>query len=189
MAKFLVLYGTTEGHTRNIASHISTVLRKKEHTVDLVDSAKYTSVLKKGEYDGVIIGASVHQDKYQIAVEEYVMVNSRILNTMKSAFFSVCLSAAITDKEHYAEARQYISDFLKLTGWKPTIYDSFAGALLYTKYDYFKRLIMKFISMKEGRDSDTSRDYIYTDWDRVTRFANDFEDLVLSDLSKKKEPV
>ncbi len=187
MAKFLVLYGTTEGHTRNVASHISTVLRKKEHTVDLVDSATFPGALKKEDYDGVIIGASVHQDKYQEAIQHYVKNNTSILNQMKSAFFSVCLSAAITDKEHYAEARKYISDFLQLTGWKPTIYEMFAGALLYTKYDYFKRLIMKFISAKEGRDTDTSRDYIYTDWDRVTRFANDFEDLVLSGKTKKKE--
>ena len=187
MAKFLVLYGTTEGHTRNIASHIATVLRKKEHTVDLVDSADYPEALKKGEYDGIIIGASVHQDKYQNAVEHYVNMNGSVLNSTKSAFFSVCLSAAITDKEHYNEARRYVTNFLNKTRWKPSIYEIFAGALLYTKYDYFKRLIMKFISAKEGRETDTSRDYIYTDWDRVTRFANDFEDLVTSDFTRKKE--
>lgn len=49
-----------------------------------------------------------------------------------------------------------------------------AGALKYTEYDYFKRLIMKMISKKEGGATDTSQDYEYTKWDEVTKFVNEF---------------
>jgi menaquinone-dependent protoporphyrinogen oxidase len=51
----------------------------------------------------------------------------------------------------------------------------FAGALLYTRYGFFKRWIMKKIVRDKGSpDLDTSRDYVYTDWDGVKRFAEEF---------------
>jgi menaquinone-dependent protoporphyrinogen oxidase len=38
---------------------------------------------------------------------------------------------------------------------------------------------------KPGMSTDTSRDYVYTDWDQVRRFAEDFvERLVPEDASK-----
>jgi menaquinone-dependent protoporphyrinogen oxidase len=46
--------------------------------------------------------------------------------------------------------------------------------LKYTQYDFFKRLIMKMISKREGRTTDTSQDYEYTDWNAVKKFVNDF---------------
>ena len=51
----------------------------------------------------------------------------------------------------------------------------FGGALLYTHYGFIKRLIMKKIAGDKGSlDTDTSRDYVYTEWDGVKRFAEDF---------------
>lgn len=49
-----------------------------------------------------------------------------------------------------------------------------AGTLRYTRYGFFKRFLMKQINKREGGDTDTSRDYEYTDWDAVTAFANEF---------------
>jgi menaquinone-dependent protoporphyrinogen oxidase len=37
---------------------------------------------------------------------------------------------------------------------------------------------MKRIATMAGRDTDTSRDYEYTDWDEVARFAEEFADQV-----------
>ena len=59
-----------------------------------------------------------------------------------------------------------------------------AGALKYTEYDFFKRLIMKMISKREGRSTDTSRDYEYTDWNAVTKFVTDFADKVVQSQGK-----
>jgi len=49
-----------------------------------------------------------------------------------------------------------------------------AGALKYTQYDFFTRLLMKRIAKKEGRTTDTSRDYEYTDWNAVRQFVKEF---------------
>jgi menaquinone-dependent protoporphyrinogen oxidase len=49
-----------------------------------------------------------------------------------------------------------------------------AGALPYSKYNFFIRFIMRRIAAQAGGDVDTSRDYEYTDWGAVDRFASQF---------------
>ena len=51
----------------------------------------------------------------------------------------------------------------------------FGGALLYTEYGFLKRMMMKKIVSSQGStDTDTGRDCIYTEWDGVRRFAEEF---------------
>lgn len=47
------------------------------------------------------------------------------------------------------------------------------GALPYTRYNWLKK-IMKRIVSKAGGDTDTTRDYEYTDWDDLRVFAREF---------------
>jgi menaquinone-dependent protoporphyrinogen oxidase len=62
------------------------------------------------------------------------------------------------------------------TGWHPAQVALFAGALPYTRYGFLKRHLMKKIAGdKPGSlGTDTSRDYVYTDWNEVSRFTEDF---------------
>ena len=48
------------------------------------------------------------------------------------------------------------------------------GALPYSKYPAWKRLLMLAFVGLAGGDTDMSRDYEYTDWDGVDRFADAF---------------
>jgi menaquinone-dependent protoporphyrinogen oxidase len=48
-----------------------------------------------------------------------------------------------------------------------------AGALVYSKYSFFTKLIMKTISRRAGGPTDTSRDYEFTDWVALDRFVLD----------------
>jgi menaquinone-dependent protoporphyrinogen oxidase len=48
---------------------------------------------------------------------------------------------------------------------------SFAGALAYTKYGFFKRLALRYIAWRVGAPTNPARDYEFTDWEAVTRFA------------------
>lgn len=50
-------------------------------------------------------------------------------------------------------------------------------ALLYTKYDFFKRFLMRIISKRSGGDTDTSRDFIYTDWDKLKKVIVKLEEM------------
>lgn len=59
-------------------------------------------------------------------------------------------------------------------GWEPPRQECFAGRLLYRKYNFLLRWVMKRIARLKGNDTGASRDHVYTDWDRVDRFAAEF---------------
>jgi menaquinone-dependent protoporphyrinogen oxidase len=46
-----------------------------------------------------------------------------------------------------------------------------AGALSYSKYPLPLKWIMRKIAKTAGEDTDMSRDYEYTNWDQVRKFA------------------
>ncbi len=49
-----------------------------------------------------------------------------------------------------------------------------AGAVPYTQYNWLKKWVMKRVVAKAGGDTDTTRDYEYTDWDDLRAFAREF---------------
>ena len=171
MTKILITYGTSEGQTGKIAEVIADVIRAVGHEVEAVDIRELRGEFPGG-YDGVIVGASIHMGKHDKHVVEFVQKNRASLEGVPSAFFSVSL-AAHGDTE---EAEGYVEQFEQETGWRPARIALFGGALLYTHYGFVKRHMMKKIAQdKPGHlGTDTSRDYVYTEWDGVKRFAETF---------------
>jgi menaquinone-dependent protoporphyrinogen oxidase len=119
--------------------------------------------------------------KHERYVLDYVREYRGTLERLPSAFFSVSLAARDNTEEARKEVEGYIEQFVQQTGWRPNKVGLFPGALLYTQYGFFKRWIMKKIARDKGNpDTDTSRDYVYTDWNSVRGFAEEFlESLVL----------
>jgi menaquinone-dependent protoporphyrinogen oxidase len=198
MSRILVVYGTTEGHTRKIAEFIGEKLRARGHQARVLDAAspearqvQPASAARplrsrsapprenspEGEggppYDGVILGGSLHQEKHQSALAHFVKENIDWLRRLPTAFFSCSLSMASRDPAEQAEALRLAQQFVDDSGLDAGLVRCFAGALLYTKYDWFKRFVMKAIARREGGDVDTSKDYEYTDWDDVERFVDE----------------
>lgn len=169
--KLLITYGTTEGQTEKIASFTRDVLRDLGHDVELRDVTDMGDTIPAG-YDGVIVGASIHMGKHDKHVVDFVRKNQDALARLRSAFFSVSLAA----HGDTAEAEGYVDQFEEETGWRPDKVALFGGALLYTQYGFIKRHMMKKIAGdKPGNlGTDLSRDYVYTEWDGVKRFAEDF---------------
>jgi menaquinone-dependent protoporphyrinogen oxidase len=174
--KLLIVYGTTEGQTRKIARYIENILQDAGHKVAIADATEEPP--SPEGYDAILIGASIHVHKYQSAVTHYITHHLSALNKMPGAFFSVCLAVASDLEEEHREAIKITNDFLKQTGWMPLITTQIAGALKYTQYDFFKRLLMKVIAKREGHTTDTSKDYEYTDWNQVKQFVSEFLDKV-----------
>lgn len=131
-------------------------------------------------FDAVLVGSSVHVGSHGATVQDFVRATRVTLHGRPSAFFQVCLSPAVDDPERNAEAAGYIDAFLESTDWRPGLTASFGGAVRYSAYGFVKRALMKRIVKDATGDTDTSRDYEYTDWDDVERFATDFVDLVES---------
>ena len=174
MTRVLIAYGTSEGHTATIAEYVAAVIRAQGHGAYTMDVERAGAADPAG-YDAVIVGASIHMGKHENYVLSFVRENRDALERLPSAFFSVSLAAHDNTEQARREVEGYIEKFVQQTGWRPLKVGLFAGALLYTRYGFFKRWIMKNIARdKRSPDTDTSRDYVYTDWDSVKRFAEEF---------------
>lgn len=168
--RIAVVYSTTEGHTEKIARHIGARLRERGVDVAVMHADEVPLDYTLENSDGIILGASIHVGQHQNSLKDYVMAHVDQLNEMPSAFFSVSLTAH-KDRD---TARNFPLQFQNTTGWKPTNSEAFAGALKYRDYNFLKRAMMKSIAEKEGAETDTSQNWEYTDWDRVTAFADRF---------------
>jgi menaquinone-dependent protoporphyrinogen oxidase len=176
--RVLIAYGTTEGHTARIAQYLADVIRSWGHEAHPVDLERARAP-DPNDYDAVIVGASVHMGKHQTSVRNFVKQNRPALDRLPTAFFSVSLAAHGSTKA-VKEVTSYIAKFAQQTGWRATKVGVFAGALLYTRYGFFTRWIMRKIARDKGSlDLDTSRDYVYTDWDAVRRFGEEFLDILV----------
>jgi menaquinone-dependent protoporphyrinogen oxidase len=180
MMRVLIAYGTTEGQTARISEYLAEVIRDHGHEPYAID-IKGSGAPEPDDYDAVIVGASIHMGKHEDYVRDFVRKNRDALERLPSAFFSVSL-AAHDDTE---EAEGYIEEFVQETGWRPGMVGLFGGALLYTQYGFIKRQVMKRIARHKGNpDTDTSRDYVYTNWESVKHFAEEFLELVPSRFSR-----
>jgi len=170
MLRVLIPYGTTEGLTAKISEFIADVIRGHDHKATVVD-IKGSRVPKLEGYDAVIVGASIHMGKHEDYVLDFVRENRDALERLPSAFFSVSMAA----HDDIEEAEGYIEEFVRESGWRPARVGLFGGALLYTNYGFIKRHLMKKIAREKGNpDTDTSRDYVYTEWDGVKHFVEEF---------------
>lgn len=170
--KLMIVYGTVEGQTFKICKYLQQQAEKAGHTVTMynaIDNPK-----RPDGYDGVIVASSVHTGSYNAAVKHFVRQNYEALNEMPAGFISVSLTAAGADEESWRDLRNITKTFLDETHWKPAMVEQVAGALLYTKYDFFKKFIMRMISKKAGGGLDTHTDYEYTDWVQVNEFLSKF---------------
>jgi menaquinone-dependent protoporphyrinogen oxidase len=171
VSKIILPYGTAEGQTAAIAEYIVDVLAAHGHQATAVDIKKAKADVLDG-WDAVIVGASIHMGRHADYVCDFVRKHRATLERLPSAFFSVSL-AAHGDRE---TAETYIEQFEQETGWRPADVGVFGGALLYTQYGFLKRHLMKKIAHDKSGDlgQDLSHDYIYTEWDGVRRFVEDF---------------
>jgi menaquinone-dependent protoporphyrinogen oxidase len=93
---------------------------------------------------------------------------------MPTAFLPVCLAILEQRPETRRALDAIIDRFQRSTAWRPDLIKPVAGALLYTRYSWLKRWIMRRIVAKAGGDTDTTRDFEYTNWDDLQKFARTF---------------
>jgi menaquinone-dependent protoporphyrinogen oxidase len=174
MLKILIIYASTHGHTAKIAARIGAALEQDGATIDLRDIRAGAHEPAPLDYDAVIAGASIHSGHHQRELVEWAERHRAGLGMRPAAFFSVCLTAADDTDESRTATRGYLDDFIERTGWTPDPATTFAGALQYREYDFATRLLMRLLMHRGQHPTDASRDYDYTDWDAVDRWAHDF---------------
>ena len=173
MPRVLILYGTTDGHTRKIAAGLAAAVREAGCDAEVVEAAAARNVTPS-LYDGVIVAASIHISNFQRPVKRWVRVNGAALNAMPSAFVAVCLGILEERPEAVRAVYAIMQRFLDAAGWRPKRIQAVAGALPYTRYGPIKRWLMKRKVATISSDIDTSRDYEYTDWEALRSFGHQF---------------
>jgi len=174
MARLLVLYASETGQTQKIAERISQQMRDNGHTVDCLDIGELPGDFDIDVYAGVLVGAPIRIMQFPKAVVKFAKRFREQLTARKAGFFTVCMAVANKGSESTQELDKWRRTFEKETGWAPAFHAEIAGALMYTKYDFVTRMVMKKISAKEGHSTDTSCDHEYTDWDQVEKFTDDY---------------
>jgi menaquinone-dependent protoporphyrinogen oxidase len=174
MATILIVYVTRQGQTQKIAARMAQVLRAWGHGVEMIDAEQPYGGLQLYRFDRFIIGAPILAGGYPRAVARFVRKHRALLERAPSAFFSVGLTIASRTRDGCAQTQAVVDRFLKRTGFHPARVELLAGGLPYTRYNFFIRFVMRRIAAKEGGDTDTTRDYEYTNWDAVEQFAVDF---------------
>lgn len=169
--KTLILYLTTDGQTKRIAENIAQYIQGKVDVLSLEENSISAQQLQ--EADQVIIGASIRYGHFKPILNTFIEKNYEILNTKKSAFFCVNLTARKENK-NTAQTNIYTRKFLQKIKWKPTIAKVFAGRLMYPRYTWYDRLIIQFIMRITGGETDTTKEIEYTDWNNVKTFAEKF---------------
>ena len=171
MSRILIAYGTSYGQTARIVSRMADRMTAGGHQVTVWRADLLAAEPTLTGFDRCVVAGSVLFGKHQTYLRRFVREHASALNQISSAFVSVCGAAASGRDDGQAEARKYVERFLHDTGWRPEMTRSFAGGVAYTRYGLFTRWMMKLISRRTGGPTDTSRDWEFTDWAEVDRFA------------------
>lgn len=169
MANILIIYSTTDGHTKKICSTIQTQLIAKGDDVKLV-SVTSANTEELESFDKLVVGASIRYGKHSKQVRSFVSANKDALDSKPNAFFSVNVVARKPEK-NTPETNPYISKFLEQVPWRPKHLGVFAGVINYQIYGFFDRMMIRFIMWMTKGPTDPSSNVEFTDWARVDEFA------------------
>ncbi len=172
MTRILILYATKQGQTRKIAEGLASELRHSGHIPCLYDLKNPPPEEELKNAQAIVLGAPVHAGGYPKEALRWAQKHNEILNRRPSAFFSVCLGIMQQDPLVQQEEKEIARKFFKESGWHPELWDIFAGAVPYSRYNWLLKWIMRRIVRKAGGDAlDWHKDYEYTDWEQVRKFA------------------
>ena len=180
MQKHLILYASHDGQTRKIAEAISRYMEDAGFSVQLMNLEECDE-LSLESYASVLLGAPIRYGSHLKSARDFIATHAGLLNAMPSGFFSVNLTARKPEKRN-PDTNRYMQKFLRQSPWKPHYMGVLAGALLYTTYRWYDRMMIRFIMKLTGGSTDTSKDIEYTDWGCVKNFADGYKDYLTKAL-------
>jgi menaquinone-dependent protoporphyrinogen oxidase len=168
MAKLLIIYSTTDGHTRSICERIRDIAAAS-NDITLLHMTEHPDVDIR-PFDRVVIGASIRYGKHQQEVFDFIKRNQEGLDARPNAFFSVNVVARKPEK-NTPETNPYLQKFLKKIAWQPANLGVFAGKIDYPRYSFMDRTMIRFIMWMTKGPTDPTLTVEFTDWDKVDEFA------------------
>jgi len=172
MLTSLIIFSTTDGHTKKICERIENFLNNEK--LVKIASLDEATKLDLSEFQRIIIGASIRYGKHSKELYKFIKLNKRILDQKQSIFFSVNVVARKSEK-NTPKTNPYIKKFLKVSKWQPKKLEVFAGKVDYPSYNTFDKYIIKLIMFITGGPTDTSQSFEFTDWSKVENFAKELK--------------
>ena len=169
MANILILYSTTDGHTRKICEFLQHLFEQHDNQVTL-RSFDEASDIDPAACDKIVLGASIRYGKHAKPVYDFVRKNQSLLDSKPNAFFSVNLVARKPGR-NTRESNPYVKRFLKQITWEPKHLAIFAGKLDYPRYSFWDRKIIQMIMWMTKGPTDPTAVVEFTDWDQVEAFG------------------
>lgn len=173
MKKIAIIYASHDGHTHKICRVIAEQLAGEADLLNVEDCDSQTIA----DYDLLVFGAAIRYGKHLKPMVNYLQAHRERLSNQQTAFFSVNLTARKPHR-NTPETSNYIKKLLKQLDWQPDAVDVFAGKLNYPQYRFFDKHIIRFIMWLTQGDTDLSTVKEYTDWQRVSDFAEQLEVLL-----------
>ena len=169
MAKILIIYSTTDGHTREICQRLKQVIEEQAHQVTLKSIDDESGVDLK-PFDKIVLGASIRYGKHSKQVYEFIKKNNQILDSKPNAFFSVNVVAR-KPKKNKPETNPYLKKFLNQISWHPKELAVFAGKIDYQKYRFWDRQMIRLIMWMTKGPTDPKAVIEFTNWKQVESFG------------------
>jgi len=169
MSEILIIYSTTDGHTREICRRLRQVVEQQGHQVTLISIDDEQNV-DLGSFDKIILGASIRYGKHHRKVYEFIKRNAQLLDSKANAFFSVNVVARKPEKNQ-PETNPYLKKFLKQICWHPKELAVFAGKIDYRKYRFRDRQMIRLIMWMTKGPTDPETVIEFTDWKQVETFG------------------
>lgn len=168
----LVIYATVHGQAELIARRIAEAAAAEGTVRAIVQDVGKIRPADLEQSHTVVLVASVHYGHHPRSITRFVKKNRARLAAMHTAFISV--SGDAVDAATRPRAEQYVRDFSLATGWTPSEHQIAGGAVRFTRYNVLLRYMTRRSFAKKGIHLDPRRDYDYTDWEAVLRFARAF---------------
>tara|TARA_Y100001958_G_C21184065_1_gene513442 strand:+ start:850 stop:1371 length:522 start_codon:yes stop_codon:yes gene_type:complete len=170
----LIIYSTTDGQTKKICEKIkNNSINKNSFEIISLEEAFHREIEK---YDQIIIGASIRYGRHNSKVYKFIKNNKNILDSKKSAFFSVNVVARKSDKST-PDTNPYIKKFLKKSKWQPKKLGVFAGKIDYPRLGFINKNVIRLIMFITSGPTNISNTYEFTNWNDVKKFIGEFDEM------------
>ena len=169
MAKIIIIYSSSDGHTKKICLRLQQIVETHNHQVTLI-SVNNSSTIDLNSFDKIIVGASIRYGKHSKNIYEFIKENLQILDSKTNAFFSVNVVARKPEKSK-PETNPYLQKFLKSISWSPKNLAVFSGKLEYQKYKPFDRFMIRLIMWMTKGPTDPKTNIDFTNWEQVEDFG------------------
>ena len=175
MASIIIIYSTTDGHTRKICRRLQQEIERRNHRI-VLHAIDDMADIDLQSFDKIVIGASIRYGKHSPEVYQFIKTNLPMLQSTPSAFFSVNVVARKPEKSQ-PDTNPYLLKFLKQIPWKPMRLAVFAGKIDYRIYNFRDRLIIRLIMWITKGPTDPETNIEFTDWRQVEEFGQVISDM------------